>query len=85
MNEPQMLIYAQCGRRHFPADDVTANVAAYKEAFGLPPALQHTGRVPRQFDRTRNPTDSGEPIETALAMPLAGSWRRRPPKEPRTK
>ena len=36
MSEPKMLIYAQCGRRHYPTDDVTANVAAYKEAFGLP-------------------------------------------------
>ncbi|HET6327061.1 MAG TPA: hypothetical protein VFG04_20440 [Planctomycetaceae bacterium] len=67
MSEPKMLIYAQCGRRHYPTDDVTANVAAYKEAFGLPPETKLLGRVHREFDESRNPTDAGEPIETALA------------------
>jgi hypothetical protein len=67
MSEPKMLIYAQCGRRHYPTDDVTSNVAAYKEAFGLPAASKLVGRVHREFDATRNPTDAGEPIETALA------------------
>jgi hypothetical protein len=67
MSEPKMLIYAQCGRRHYPTDDVAANVAAYQEAFGLPPTTKLVGRVHRQFDATRNPTDVGEPIETALA------------------
>jgi len=62
-----MLIYAQCGRRHYPTDDLVANVAEYKAAFGLPPATKLVGRVHRQFDTTRNSTDPGEPIDTALA------------------
>lgn len=66
-SEPKMLLHAQCGRRHFPTDDVAANVAAYKEAFGLPPITKLVGRVHRQFDATRNSIDAGEPIETALA------------------
>jgi hypothetical protein len=67
MSEPKMLIYAQCGRRHYATDDLVANVAEYKAAFGLPPATKLVGRVYRQFDASRNPTDPGEPIETALA------------------
>jgi hypothetical protein len=67
MSETKMLIYAQCGRRHYPTDDVTANVAAYKEAFGLPPETKLLGRVHREFDDSRNATDAGEPIETSLA------------------
>ena len=67
MSEPRMLIYAQCGRRHYPTDDLTANVAAYRQAFGLPEATRLIGRVHRQFDSARNPIDAGEPIEVALA------------------
>jgi hypothetical protein len=67
MSEPTMLLQAQQGRRHYPTDDLTANVAEYKAAFGLPPATKLVGRVHRQFDSARNPTDLGEPIETALA------------------
>ncbi len=62
-----MLIYAQCGRRHYPTDDLAANVAAYRQAFGLPETTRLVGRVHRLFDTARNPIDSGEPIEVALA------------------
>ncbi|HXY36258.1 MAG TPA: hypothetical protein VEI07_18625 [Planctomycetaceae bacterium] len=65
--EPMMLLHAQCGRRHFPSDDVAANVAAYKQAFGLAPETMLVGRVHRQFDAGRQPIDRGEPIEVALA------------------
>lgn len=67
MSEPQMLIYAQCGRRHYPTDDLAANVAEYRQAFGLPESTRLVGRVHRQFDAARNPLDAGEPIEVALA------------------
>jgi len=67
MSEPQMLIYAQCGRRHYPTDDLAANVAAYRQAFGLPETTRLVGRVHRKFDTARNPIDAGEPIEVALA------------------
>ena len=67
MSEPQMLIYAQCGRRHYPTGDLAANVAAYRQAFGLPETTRLVGRVHRQFDTARNPIDAGEPIEVALA------------------
>ncbi len=49
MSDPRMLIYAQCGRRHYPTDDLTANVAAYRLAFGLPEATRLIGRVHRQL------------------------------------
>jgi hypothetical protein len=62
-----MLLQAQQGRRHYPTDDLAANVAEYKAAFGLPDSAILVGRVHRQFDTARNPTDLGEPIETALA------------------
>jgi len=65
--EPRMLLHAQCGRRHFPSDDVAANAAAYKQAFGLAPETKLVGRVHRQFDTGRQPIDRGEPIEVALA------------------
>jgi hypothetical protein len=67
MFEPQMLIYAQCGRRHYPTNDLAANVADYKQAFGLPESTKLIGRVHRQFDAARNPTDPGVPIEVDLA------------------
>ena len=67
MTEPRMLIYAQCGRRHYATDDLVANVASYKEAFALPVSAALVGRVHREFDAARNPIDAGEPIETALA------------------
>jgi hypothetical protein len=65
--EPKVLLHAQCGRRHYPTDDLVANVAEYKAAFGLPNGTKLIGRVHRQFDAAHNPTDPGEPIETALA------------------
>lgn len=67
MTEPQMLIHAQCGRRHYPAADLIANCAAYRQAFSLGPHAKLIGRVHRRFDAARQPIDPGEPIETALA------------------
>jgi hypothetical protein len=64
---PKMLIHAQCGRRHYPSDDLAANVAEYKLAFGLPTDCTLIGKVHRTFDAARQPTDAGEPIEVALA------------------
>jgi hypothetical protein len=65
--EPKMLLHAQCGRRHYPTDDIAANVADYKSAFGLPADVALIGKVHREFDATRQPIDKGEPIAVALA------------------
>jgi hypothetical protein len=80
MSEPKMLIYAQCGRRHYPTGDLAANVSAYRQAFGLPETTRLVGRVHRQFDTARNPIDAGEPIEVALAS--AAELTAKPAKSP---
>ena len=51
----------------FPGPSWSAWRTILKAAFGLPPATKLVGRVHWEFDASRNPTDPGEPIETALA------------------
>jgi hypothetical protein len=62
----KILIRAQCGRRHFPWDDLPRCMAQYKQDFELPPEAELIGCVHRQFENNL-PVDVGVPLEIALA------------------
>jgi hypothetical protein len=66
LSRAKILIRAQCGRRHFPWDDLPRCIAQYKQDFELPPETELIGRVHRQFENNL-PTDVGVPLEIALA------------------
>jgi hypothetical protein len=66
LSRAKILIRAQCGRRHFPWDDLPRCIAQYKHDFELPPETALIGCVHRAFDNNL-PTDVGVPLEMALA------------------